>query len=285
MTHLDEKEETREKNQTETTEKVGSSITSMLGSVLLVALALGFVFGFKYYLAGRTYTGPEISGPEGVISEEEDASGDVELEKDQSFKYSYIMIQGLNGREMASVKKPEEKGKKARTLEEGQILKVKERGTSDGTTYYLLEDGSYLKEDRSIMPLKDYIELEGYLTITYISASGVHLRKWADFDADNVVSSVYVGDKVNIKGKVITVTDLEAFVTDEGYYITTNSRYLNDHTNVVEKDTGSDEKSAGKKDTSTDEKTTSVDEKTREKTTSADEKTEQKDAPTETVEE
>lgn len=278
MTHLDEKEETSEKNQTEITEKVGSSITSMLGSVLLVALALGFVFGFKYYLAGRTYTGPGISGPEGVISEDGDASGDLELEKDQSFKYSYIMIQGLNGRKMTSVKKPGEKGKKARTLEEGQILKVKERGTSDGTTYYLLEDGSYLKEDRSIMPLKEYIELEGYLSITYISASGVHLRRWADFDADNVVSSVYVGDKVNIKGKVITVTDLEAFVTDEGYYITTNSRYLNDHTNVVEKNTGSDEKSAGKKDTS-------AEEKTEEKDASAEEKTQEKDAPTEKVEE
>jgi len=238
---------------------------------LLVALALGFVFGFKYYLAGRTYTGSEISGPEGVISEDGDASGDVELEKDQSFKYSYIMIQGLNGREMTSVKKPEEKGKKARTLEEGQILKVKERGTSDGGTYYLLEDGSYLKEDRSIMPLKEYIELEGYLSITYISASGVHLRKWADFDADNVVSSVYVGDKVNIRAKVITVTDLEAFVTDEGYYITTNSRYLNDHTNVVEKKTR--------------EKDTSPEEKTRTKDTSSEEKTQEKDIPAETVEE
>lgn len=218
-------------------EKVESSIGSVLFSVLLVALALGFVFGFKYYLARKTYRGPDISEYADDSSSVEAASDHIELEKDYNFHYKYVMIQGLNGKELWASKEPGEKDKSSKDLKEGQILRVKERGYLDEKLYYLLENGLYLKDDKSIMPLKEYIELEGYLSITYINASGVRLRKWADFDADNIVGSVYVGDKVSVKAKVITVTDTPAFVTTDGYYITTDSRYLNDHTNVAENDT------------------------------------------------
>ncbi len=61
---------------------------------------------------------------------------------------------------------------------------------------YLKASENYTEE------LTSYEKLGGYVAITYISSTGVRLRAWADFSADNVVKSVYVGDKVPIKGKV-----------------------------------------------------------------------------------
>lgn len=231
-----------DKEKKESHETVESSIGSILFSIILVAAAMGFVFGFKYFLAGRTYRGPEI--PE-VLEEEKSnrEEGRTALEEDTDFKYEYIVIQGLSGKELRASEKPDENSYTGSKLEEGQILKVSGRGIVDGKFYYILPGDLYLRDSKSIMPLKEYILLDGYVTITYINSTGVRLRRWPDFDADNIVSSAYVGDKVDIKGRVTTVTNTTAFVTKSGCYMTTNSRYLNDHTTVVpDKKSGTESK-------------------------------------------
>jgi hypothetical protein len=222
-------------------DKVSSSIGSILFSVFLVALAVGFVFSFKYFLSGDVLIGPDFFNK---ARQEQEESEDTLMEQDNNFKYEYVVIQDLKGTEIKAVKDPRshEEGSENTAeddnsfinVSEGQIRKVDMRGYIDGTLYYLLDDGYYLKDNKSIMPLKEYVELDGYLAITYISSSGVRLRKWPDFDADNTVGSVYVGDKVPVRAKIVTVTDVPAFVTKDGLYITTNSRYLNDHTKPVE---------------------------------------------------
>ena len=73
---------------------------------------------------------------------------------------------------------------------------------------YLYASEKYMEE------LASYEKLEGYVAITYISSTGVRLRKWADFQADNVVKSVYVGDKVQVKGKVTRKNGESAYITD-----------------------------------------------------------------------
>ena len=50
------------------------------------------------------------------------------------------------------------------------------------------------------------------------------------FLADNVVKSVYVGDKVQVKGKVTRKNGESAYITDKGLYLTTDIQYLNDYT-------------------------------------------------------
>ncbi len=224
MGNTEEEKEAHEK-------KDGFSFGTVLLSVLLVVLAIGFVFGFKYFLSGRIYSGltiAEFAGkdPQGETREKSD------LEKDSAFQYQYIMLQSLEGRKLSFSEKPGEKADPGVRAVEGQIFKVDYRGYADGQLYYLLDNGLYLMDDKAILPLKEYVALDGYLTITYISSSGVPLHKWADFDADNIVSAVYVGDKVDVSAKVLTLKDIPAFVTPDGYYITTDSRYLNDHTVV-----------------------------------------------------
>jgi translation initiation factor IF-1 len=212
---------------------VDSNIRSILFSVFLVALAIAFVFGFKYILKGNLFTGP------GSVSEADGENGQddpnqINMEKDNYFKYEYIMVQGLDGKEIYASAEPGKTDANSVKLDEGDILKVNMRGHIGSKLYYQLDNDLYLKDNKSLMPLKEYVELKGYLSITYISSSGVHLRRWADFDADNIVGSVYVGDKVYVSGKVITATGTEAFVTKDGYYITADSHYLNDHTKVVQ---------------------------------------------------
>ena len=89
---------------------------------------------------------------------------------------------------------------------------------------YLKASENYTEE------LASYEKLGGYVVITYISSTGVRLRAWADFSADNVVKSVYVGDKVPIKGKVTLKNGDSAYITEEGLYLTTDIQYLNDYT-------------------------------------------------------
>ena len=89
---------------------------------------------------------------------------------------------------------------------------------------YLKASENYTEE------LTSYEKLGGYVAITYISSTGVRLRVWADFSADNVVKSVYVGDKVPIKGKVTLKNGDSAYITEEGLYLTTDIQYLNDYT-------------------------------------------------------
>lgn len=65
--------------------------------------------------------------------------------------------------------------------------------------------------------LTSYEKLGGYVAITYISSTGVRLRAWADFSADNVVKSVYVGDKVPIKGKVTLKNGVPPILQKKGF--------------------------------------------------------------------
>ena len=212
-----------------TNQHVDSSLRSILISVLLVALAVGFVFGFKYFLKETSFL--HIVEPQ--ETEIEDAYG-TRMVKDQNFKYEYVMIQDLKGKKIYASASPGEDDASSVYFKEGQILKVRMRGYIDNDPYYLLDNDLYMKDTPSLMPLKEYVTLKGYVNITYISSSGIQLRRWADFDADNIVESVYVGDKVDVKGKVITAEDISAFVTKDGYYMTDDSRYMNDHTTVVE---------------------------------------------------
>lgn len=220
--------------QKKSNDHVDSSIGSILFSVFLVALAIGFVFGFKYFLKGRGFTPTESTVTQADGEKEPDETTEIKMEQDNNFKYEYITVLGLDGKELYANVVPDKKGADSVKIEEGENLKVQMRGYINGKLYYLLEDGRYLKDDKSLMPLKEYVPLKGYLSITYISSSGVHLRKWADFHADNIVSSVYVGDAVSVSAKIVTAKDTVAFVTKDGLYITADSRYLTDHTRVVQ---------------------------------------------------
>ena len=224
----------KSEKQKKSNDHVDSSIGSILFSVFLVALAIGFVFGFKYFLTGKKLPGAGASASQTEDENGQEGSDGVEMEKDNNFKYEYITVLGLAGKELYANVVPDKQDATSVKIEEGQNLKVQMRGYIKGQLYYLLDDGLYLKDDPSLLPLKEYVELRGYLSITYISSSGVHLRKWADFNADNIVGSVYVGDIVYVRGKIVTVTDTVAFINKDGLYITADSRYLNDNTRVVQ---------------------------------------------------
>ena len=225
--------------------KVGASMLSMVFSLLLVAAALIFVFGFKHYLARRTYTGPKVETPVSVA--ESDTSTEY-LEMDATFKTTMLMIKNVPKDGFYAVEAPGET--KGRRLKNGQILEAVQKGTWQGKIWYRLKDGRYVPAGSNVQPLESYTRLKGYLAITYISSSGVRLRSWADFKADNVTGAVYVGDKVPVSAKVVTQGGVSAFITEDGDYITTDSRYLNDYTEVVEDDGKQSEKSeADEKDT------------------------------------
>ena len=98
--------------------------------------------------------------------------------------------------------------------------------------------------------MTEYIKVNGYLAITYISASGINLRSWADFDADNVVKTVYVGEKIQVKAKVLTEKGVSAYITTDDLYITSDTRYLNDYTSILEEATTQQDKKKDKKDVS-----------------------------------
>ena len=55
-----------------------------------------------------------------------------------------------------------------------------------------------------------------------------------------MVKSVYVGDKVQVKGKVTRKNGESAYITDKGFYLTTDIQYLNDYT--TEADSSENEK-------------------------------------------
>ncbi|MBQ9156424.1 MAG: hypothetical protein IJ137_06570 [Eubacterium sp.] len=151
MEHKDQHEQAHD--------KVETSIGSMLFSILLVALAMGFVFGFKYYLSGRTYHGPKITGYLDEESAEEGSADEIVMDVDHSFHNEYVMVQDLRDKELWASPKPVKKedkagkpDKKAIQVKEGDILKVKERGTFEGERYYLLDNGLYLADTRAIIP-------------------------------------------------------------------------------------------------------------------------------------
>ena len=222
---------------------------SMAVSLLLVAATIGFVFGFGAFLENQTYTGPEVTSA--LASTEEKKEEPEYLKVDRRFRPCYVMISSVPPLGLWANPVPGEKT----------------------DTSYKLSDGRYLSTDiNHAEPLLSYTEMEGYLAITYISSSGVRLRRWADFDADNVAGAVYVGDKVQIKAKVQTEKGASAYITTNGLYITTDNQYFNDYTVAVE----SSEKEDGKADKKTGDQKSSGEDTTRRSGTDSSEKEEER---------
>lgn len=207
---------------------VKNTFVSMSFSLILVAAVLLFVFGFKYFLSGREYKGTAVE------QEKMNDTYDIHkeyLDTDQSFKAGYLMIKNVpaSGLYMSDV--PGKKADDSQSVKSGQILWASKKGTYKDKVYYHLKNGMYLRaNEKQTEEIASYEKLGGYVAITYISSSGVRLRKWADFQADNVVKSVYVGDKVQIKGKVTRKNGESAYITESGLYLTTDIQYLNDYT-------------------------------------------------------
>ena len=204
-------------------------ITSMLFSLFLVALSFGFIIGFRYFLKNHTYRAK--------ASTEAQHTGNKDiLELDDTFEVKHIIIRNLReGEEFCVTSLPGQVEEDSLRLENGQILEVKQKGQYKGKNYYRLKDGTYLEARESkVQELREYLPLSGYIAITYISSGGVRLRSWVDFEADNIVRSVYVGDKVTIAAMVTTTEGVSAFRTSDGLYITTNTQYFTDYTNLQE---------------------------------------------------
>lgn len=214
---------------------------SVVLSLLLVILALGLVAGIHFFM-NRYYSGAGDTGnqaQEGTSAVEETEEL---LDVDPDYEGGYLMLKEIPEEGFYATRKPGKKDNNSRELKNGQILQAKARGTREKITYYELKNGWYVEACPYVEPLQSYTELEGYLAITYISSKGVKIRSWADFEADNVEKTVYVGDKVPVKGKVTTEAGVSAFVTEDGGYITTDTRYLNDYTDVPEEQSTATEK-------------------------------------------
>lgn len=207
-------------------ESAKASFLSMGLSLLLVVGVFAFVVGFKYFLGTLTYHGKQAA------ETTEQAAKDKEyLKTDKGFSETYLMIKALSDEDCYANKRPGKRTETSKKLADGQILCAVKKGTYDGKTYYRLKNGLYLRANKKhIEELSSYEKLDGYVVITYISTSGVRLRRWADFEADNVEKSVYVGDQINIQAKVITKKGNSAYITEEGLYLTTDIQYLNDYT-------------------------------------------------------
>lgn len=207
---------------------IKKTILSMSFSIILVTAVLLFVFGFKYFLNGRSYQG------EAVQKEKEKDNHDTikeYLDEDKTFQAGYIMIKNVAQKGIYTSEIPGKKEEDSIALKNGQLLWANKKGEYKGKTYYHLRNGSYIRaSEKYTEELASYEKLGGYVAITYISSTGVRLREWADFKADNVVKSVYVGDKVQVKGKVTRKNGESAYITESGLYLTTDIQYLNDYT-------------------------------------------------------
>lgn len=207
---------------------IKKTLLSMSVSLILVAAVLAFVFGFKHFLNGRSYNGETFQ--EEVVEDNKTAKKEY-LELDESFQAGYIMIKDVPQKGIYTSEVPGKKKEDSISLKNGQILWANEKGEYEGKTYYHLRNGLYVRaSEKHTEELASYEKLGGYVAITYISSTGVRLREWADFKADNVVKSVYVGDKVSVKAKVTRKNGESAYITESGLYLTTDIQYLNDYT-------------------------------------------------------
>lgn len=212
-----------------------ATLTSMIGSVILVALAWAFIIGFHYFLQGQTYQAPS--------HEEKTEATEEQPVVDESFSCPYIIIKNISEKEpLYMTTEPGVIDENSVILQNGQMLATKQKFSFHQKNFYELKDGKYVEVvEKRVQEVAEYLPLNGYINITYISSSGVRIRSWVDFDADNVVSSVYVGDNVKIGGLVTLVDGTTAFrITEEGLeglYITTDTQYFTDFTNLSSKST------------------------------------------------
>ena len=207
---------------------IKKTLLSMSASLILVAAVLVFVFGFKHFLNGRSYNGETFQ--EEAVEDSNNVKKEY-LEVDESFQAGYIMIKNVSQKGIYTSEIPGKKKEDSISLKNGQILWASQKGECEGKTYYHLRNGLYVQaSEKYTEELASYEKLGGYVAITYISSTGVRLREWADFKADNVVKSVYVGDKVPVKAKVTRKNGESAYITESGLYLTTDIQYLNDYT-------------------------------------------------------
>lgn len=220
---------------------IDTHLRSLIISLLLVALAVGIVAGIRFSLSGK---GDVRETEESNVQDTKVYDPKKEyLDVDKKFKECYLMVKDVPESGLRANQIPGEENEKSEELSNGQILKGIKRGTYEGKTYYQLDNGLYVNANiKNVEPLEEYIEVNGYLAITYISASGIHLRSWADFDADNVVKTVYVGEKIQVKAKVVTEKGVSAYITADDLYITSDTRYLNDYTSIPEEATTQQDK-------------------------------------------
>lgn len=211
---------------------IKKTLFSMSFSLILVAIVLIFVFSFKHFLNGRSYQGGAIQ--EKKVKDNRNISKEY-LDIDKNFQAGYIMIKNVPQKGVYTSEIPGKKKEDSISLKNGQLLWASQKGNYDGKTYYHLRNGLYVRaSEKYTEELASYEKLGGYVAITYISSTGVRLRQWADFKADNIVKSVYVGDKVPVKGKVTKKNGESAYITEGGLYLTTDIQYLNDYTTEPE---------------------------------------------------
>lgn len=231
----------------------GQSIKSIFISLIIVLLAACYCNGFglivkKLHIdpnakmtestsekSTEDYKEPEKTtgnvADEERTTEKTDAVEKEGLHLDKDFEPIRLMVTDAVTESVFAQMIPGENGAEDRQLHNGEILTAIAKGTSGGRSYYELEDETYVPvRQKNIVALDSYISLTGYITITYINTTGIKLRSYADFEADNVIGTVYVGDEVTVKAKIRTKDGVEAFMTENGEYITTDNRYFNDFT-------------------------------------------------------
>lgn len=217
-------------SEIEAEESAKQTLVSMAFSLILVGLAILFVMFFHNFLKGRTYNKPTnpVTDIENVQEGEQE-----DLILDETFERSAIIIKDIKEKDFCATEKPGMLEEGSRRLRNGEVLEVIKKGSRDGKDYYVLKDHTYVEDDEThVQKVKEYIPLEGYIVITYISTAGVRLRTWIDYEADNVVKSAYVGDKIDIRAMITLENGNSAFQTEDGLFITTDSRYFTDSTNL-----------------------------------------------------
>ncbi len=221
------------------------TLKSMMVSLILVGLSLGFLTGFRYFLKGHTYTGPDVKVD---FAGQSSNKNDGVYTADETYDEKYIIVKAVEPKTFFATTEPGLVTEESKELVNGQLLKVKEKGSLNQKEYFCLEDGTYVESSSDhIQVVKEYLPLEGYIVITYISSSGVRVRSWIDFDADNIVKSVFVGDPIEIVAMVTLENDVSAFLTKDGNYVTTDTRYFTDCTNLQEIQKKADEASTEEK--------------------------------------
>lgn len=212
-----------------------------LGSLIRILIVAALCFGAIYYAMYHEDSKVPVfnRSKKSTVTNKEEAvkSNSTELDKDPLFEPCYVMISNASESGIKTTTTPTENGTILKRLKNGTIVKAVESGMNNGISYFKLEDGSYLiDEDEYVLELKSYTKLSGYVVITFVSATGVKLRSWANFNDDNVAKRVFVGDQVQIVGKVVTQDDQEAYETVDGYYMTTDEEYFDSYIQEVPED-------------------------------------------------
>ena len=217
-----------------------------IGLLLLIMLASAVVAGIVVSRRAARRQAESTASQENTG----DTSDKEYLEKEKDFKPCYIMTRCREEDQITADRVPGNPGKKSVLLTEGKILLATEKGTADGESYYHLDDGTYvIADDTWFIHLQSYKPLEGYIVISYVSTKGVNLRAWADFSStDNIVGSAFVGDRLNITGKVLTESGDSAFQTEDGLYITTDPGYSQNFTTDPAAETNTGDESTQKED-------------------------------------